>query len=78
MSTKLEERLSWLSHVKDANNIRVLGEGGKKVRVVWRGSEAEKGRRVRHSLLSFCRRHTASRRAYERVSKSHALYIQDN
>jgi hypothetical protein len=41
MSTELEECLPGLPHVKNADNVRILGKGGKEVRVVRGGSETE-------------------------------------
>jgi hypothetical protein len=35
MAAKLEEGLSRLPHVEDADHGRVGGEGGEEVRVVW-------------------------------------------
>jgi len=46
MSAEFKERLSRLPYIENANNVRVLGEGGKEMRVVWRSSQAKKRRRV--------------------------------
>lgn len=48
---ELQERLTRLPNVEDADAVAILGEGGEEVGVMWGGSETEERRGVGHGLL---------------------------
>lgn len=65
VASKFEKGLSWLADVKNADQVRIGGEGGKEMRIMRRCGKAKEWRCIRHGLLRLGGRHApACWRAY--------------